>query len=218
MIRSWVHSQCIPFRVLFKSFFYLLAEKTQITDKARAEIVDLRSSPPWKEPRNERRIPLLYPFYRVGTLISTRWCRLCCCCQGAVSEVSGNRKSWCHGQVCFETGALVAPNVEAGNERSILYLSWGIWFLLTRNTTEVYCEGSTFMCVWPESCACFCSWGVICLQTCSSKECVVGWQMEALSGGGGVSMLECASFEGWVFSGDQTQLKITIKMRSRVKS
>lgn len=32
-----------------------------------------------------------------------------------------------------------------------------------------------------------------------SKECVVGWQVEALSGGGGLSMLECASFEGWVF-------------------
>lgn len=28
----------------------------------------------------------------------------------------------------------------------------------------------------------------------SSKECVVG--VEALSGGGGLSMLECASFEG----------------------
>lgn len=66
---------------------------------------------------------------------------------------------------------------------------------------QVYFKTSTFFApnAWPRSCPFFYPWGVTCLQGYSPKECIVGWQVEVLSRGGGLSMLECALFEGWVF-------------------
>ena len=101
--------------------------------------------------RGERRFQLLDPFRWVASISGRGGAEWCYYCQGAVSVVSKWRKSCslqCGGQAWKYAvrPAFSLRRVLGLIKREINMISLGTWSLVKRNTTEVYCERSTFMC------------------------------------------------------------------------